>query len=292
MIPDNPVFTKSVHPGDRVEAKPEHTLARLAYPGERVEAGQAQPEHLVRRLVQPGEETDQLQGEPAHFLSRRPAYYGDRVEAGQAQPEHLVRRLVQPGEETDQLQGEPAHFLSRRPAYYGDRVEAGQAQPEHLVRRLVQPGEETDQLQGEPAHFLSRRPVEPALESALIPEQPLLPRVEASSFTPMTSAYFMDPSWQGVHVDGVPLAPGYHLQGFTTFADGTSRVDANLFQSISPLAPGLRITGADGLPLDLGDHAVFVVKENPAVDPTAPGYQPLYVSFAPDGTAVPIVTGF
>jgi hypothetical protein len=129
------------------------------------------------------------------------------------------------------------------------------------------------------------------LEPQLRAMMSVMPAQEAQAHQafPAISSYRMTPEYATALVDGRPLAEGYHLQALNRFPDGTTRVDANLFESIAPVV-GSTVTGADGQPLDPGDDQFFVVKENPAADATAENYQPLIVSFTPDGTAVPLVT--
>ncbi|WBC01024.1 hypothetical protein [Micromonospora sp. WMMA1976] len=158
--------------------------------------------------------------------------------------------------------------------------------------------------EGEPRrqHLLSRRLAvgEPVGERArLLPQQqgtPMLPLEPAEAPTPLTAAhpaissYFTAPEYATAHVGGRPLPEEYRLIALNPFEDGTTRVDANLYDSITPLT-GTPVTTPDGTTIDPGQGRFFVVKENPAVDPTAPGYQPLYLSYAPDGTPTPIIPG-
>lgn len=91
----------------------------------------------------------------------------------------------------------------------------------------------------------------------------------------------------GASIDGTPVPNGYELQRLTTFPDGSCRVDANFYNSITPLA-GHTVTGANGQPIG-GDGQYFLVQTKPnPVDASAPGYQPMIISFAPDGTATPL----
>ena len=107
---------------------------------------------------------------------------------------------------------------------------------------------------------------------------------------PAISSYSMTPEYSTAYVGGRPLPQGYQLISLNPFADGSTRVDANLYDSVTPLA-GTPVTTPDGKPISAGTGQLFVVKENPAVDPTAPGYQPLILSYAPDGTPTPIFVG-
>ncbi|UQU64517.1 hypothetical protein COUCH_37145 [Couchioplanes caeruleus] len=163
--------------------------------------------------------------------------------------------------------------------------------------KSVRPGEEDEELPR--ARLMPAEAVVASVEPVEGPMSPLLPTVEASfpaqrgklrPAMPAISAYYQQAGWQGARIDGVPLAEGYQLRGLTTFPDGTTRIDANLYQSITPITPGHTITDADGQPITAPEGPLYVVKDNPSVDPTAPGYEPFFVSFAPDGTAVPIVT--
>lgn len=90
----------------------------------------------------------------------------------------------------------------------------------------------------------------------------------------------------------MPVPPGYQLQAVTTFADGTSRIDASHYDSIVPLG-GRRPTTADGQPVDPGDGQFFLVKRKEDVDAeiSAPDHRPLLISYGPDGSATPM-TGY
>ncbi|MDO3686629.1 WXG100 family type VII secretion target [Micromonospora sp. C28ISP2-4] len=162
--------------------------------------------------------------------------------------------------------------------------------------------------EGEPRrpHLRSRRLAlsepagEPVTEQArLLPQQqgtPLLPMQPAEPLIPFTAAlpaissYFVQPEYATAHVGGRPLPEEYRLIALNPFEDGSARVDANLYDSITPLT-GTPVTTPDGRTIDPGQGRFFVVKENPTVDPTAPDYQPLYLSYAPDGTPTPIIPG-
>ncbi|MCA2217451.1 hypothetical protein [Jidongwangia harbinensis] len=136
---------------------------------------------------------------------------------------------------------------------------------------------------------ISTKSVEPSTEEHAV-EDPASELMPGLANPLQTSGHFQDGRWHDAHIDGLPLADGFDLLGFSSFPDGTTRIDANLYQSISPITADHVITDRDGGPLDTGDYPLFVVKKDPTVDPTAPGYEPLYVTFAPDGTAVPLVT--
>ncbi|MGA5300893.1 hypothetical protein ACPCHT_13250 [Nucisporomicrobium flavum] len=153
------------------------------------------------------------------------------------------------------------------------------------VYKSVRPGEEEEPVAYEAAR-VERAPMA-RLRGRLLPAEEAMPAMPAM---PAISAYYQQAGWQNARIDGVPLAEGFQLRGLTTFPDGTTRIDANLYQSITPITPGHTITDADGQPITSPEGPLYVVKDNPSVDPTAPGYEPFFVSFAPDGTAVPIVT--
>ncbi|MGX1616484.1 WXG100 family type VII secretion target [Micromonospora chalcea] len=175
----------------------------------------------------------------------------------------------------------------RRPAYptratvSGDGPEPaaeGEARRPHLLsrRRAV----------GEQARLLPRQQGTP-----LLPVEPAEPLIPLTAAQPAISSYFSKPEYATAHVGGRPLPDGYRLIALNPFEDGSStRVDANLYDSITPLA-GTPVTTPDGRAIDPGQGRFFVVKENPAADPTVPGYQPLYLSYAPDGTPTPIIPG-
>ncbi|WP_406077934.1 hypothetical protein [Micromonospora sp. NBC_00858] len=113
--------------------------------------------------------------------------------------------------------------------------------------------------------------------------------LDGGNFLPVPSRKWTKPEYSTAHVDGTPLTAGYRLQSFDAFADGSACVDVNLYESVSPVG-GLPVTTADGQPIDTEGSQLFVVKENPDVDPTEPGYRPTLVKFGPDGTSVPLVT--
>ncbi|MET7468182.1 WXG100 family type VII secretion target [Micromonospora sp. NPDC005686] len=188
-------------------------------------------------------------------------------------------------------------------------TEAGEPHRARLMSRRLAvgvPAGEPDAEQGEPHRPRLRRlavgervAVPAADQATLAPRQygtPMLPVQPAEPLTPLTpahpaiSSYFMRPEYATAHVGGRPLPEEYRLISLNPFEDGSTRVDANLYDSITPLA-GTPVTTPDGQPIDPGQGRFFVVKENPVVDPTAPGYQPLYLSYAPDGTPTPIILG-
>ncbi|WP_433794793.1 WXG100 family type VII secretion target [Actinoplanes sp. CA-252034] len=122
----------------------------------------------------------------------------------------------------------------------------------------------------------------PARAYATSPAQPAMPAI---------SSMFMKPEYTTAYVGGQALPAGYQLISLNTFEDGSTRVDANLYDSVTPLA-GTTVTTPEGTVIDPGRGQFFVVKENPNVDPTAPGYEPLVLSYAPDGTPTPLIPGF
>jgi hypothetical protein len=133
-----------------------------------------------------------------------------------------------------------------------------------------------------------------ALERACRVEAPLATQRETvfvksqkpATMSGLTSAMALYPG--GVQIDGTAVPPGYDLQSLTTLPDGTSRVDVNQYDAIVPLGAGHTLTGPDGKPLDTHNGQLFLVRLKDSFDPTAPGYQPMVVSFSPDGTAVPV----
>ncbi|WBB71946.1 hypothetical protein O7602_19660 [Micromonospora sp. WMMD1128] len=114
---------------------------------------------------------------------------------------------------------------------------------------------------------------------------------EPAELTPLIPAIsaFRTYDTTGLFVDGEPIPPGYQLQTLTTFPDGTSRIDANYYDSVIPLGTR-QPTTADGQPVDPSGDQFFLVKrkEDAAVEPSAPGYRPLLISFKPDGSATPM----
>ncbi|MFI5934992.1 hypothetical protein [Actinoplanes sp. NPDC051494] len=147
----------------------------------------------------------------------------------------------------------------------------------------------TPQQEGTPAEPMHR--LEPA--RATEPLSPLMPAYASmpASITPAMpaiSSYMATSEYATAYVGGQPLPQGYQLQALNTFEDGTARIDANMYESVTPLA-GTPVTTPDGRPLDPEGRQFFVVKDNPAVNPAAPGYQPLVISYSADGTPVPLV---
>ncbi|WP_127500456.1 hypothetical protein [Actinoplanes solisilvae] len=100
------------------------------------------------------------------------------------------------------------------------------------------------------------------------------------SFAPTTPSVPASPAGHPVLVGGQPLADGFRLELVHPLADGTSRVDANLYDAVSPVG-FTSVTAADGTPLDAGNGQFFVVKDNPLADPRTDGYRPMYVNFSP-----------
>ncbi|WP_067494986.1 WXG100 family type VII secretion target [Actinoplanes sp. TFC3] len=131
-------------------------------------------------------------------------------------------------------------------------------------------------------------PASPGLE----PLQPTLPArmPGAAPVGMMTSSHLMRVDYFGAQIGGEPLPEGYRLEALNPLPDGTTRVDANRYDSITPVN-GAEVTGANGQPLDAGGGQFVVVKENPDVDPLAEGYQPMYLGFNPDGTPIPLIPG-
>ncbi|MBL7253230.1 hypothetical protein [Paractinoplanes lichenicola] len=171
-------------------------------------------------------------------------------------------------------------FAPRQPLQRAVRAEmapAVEGEPMLALRR-------TAVARVEPVSPDSAEPLEPMRAFTRSVRAPLMPAM------PAISSMMIKPDFAYARIGGEPLPEGYRLQALNTFPDGTTRVDANLYESITPLA-GTPVTTADGRPIDPEGRHLFVVKENPAADPTAPGYQPLVLSYAPDGTPSPLIPG-
>ncbi|MBO4161966.1 hypothetical protein [Micromonospora antibiotica] len=186
--------------------------------------------------------------------------------------------------------GEPAQPAGQ-PLRYGQRLHHGRALSEG---RLTYRGQTVSQLAprqgddsmtrgmavpgaiGEPAESLDKLPASsmPAGFAAALPA--------ISAYRPYDTT--------GVLVDGEPIPPGYQLQALATFPDGTSRLDANYYDSIIPLG-GRRPTSGDGAPIDGNGDQLFLVKPkaDAGVDASVPGYRPLLVSFDASGAATPLI---
>jgi hypothetical protein len=140
-------------------------------------------------------------------------------------------------------------------------------------------------------------PLEPRTGALLKPTAgtPLEPRTEAlspttSSFvaaTPAISSYVEQPEFRTALVGGQPVPEGFRLQALNPMPDGTTHVDANLYDAVSPVVY-TPVTAADGSSIDPGDRQFFLVKDNTHADPTANGYRPMYVSYTADGRATPL----
>jgi len=198
------------------------------------------------------------------------------------------------------------------PRFLASRVEAGEYYGEEGIpnaegqfpayRRealLAEPGIVTDaEDQTERRFYKSTRAeegeplLEPRQYSQLQESQLLEPSYafqEASLATPAISSYQTYPA--GSLVDGEPLTHGFELHSFSTFPDGTARADLNFYDAIVPVGDGHTVTGPDGTPVNSGGDQLFLVKPRPGVDASTPGYQPMLVSYNPDGSAVPLLTG-
>jgi hypothetical protein len=165
----------------------------------------------------------------------------------------------------------------------------------------------------EALHPTAGTPLEPRTEALLQPTEgtllkprneallkptagtPLEPRTETllpttSSFvaaTPAISSYVEQPEFRTALVGGQPVPEGFRLQALNPMPDGTTHVDANLYDAVSPVVY-TPVTAADGSSIDPGDRQFFLVKDNPHADPTANGYRPMYVSYTADGRATPL----
>lgn len=204
------------------------------------------------------------------FKSARHAVEGKVLEPTESTPlvygtaRHAVRgRLLEPAE-------------TAQHAVEGRRLEPTKSARHAVEGRLLEPAETTRRAVLEPDEST------PQLFAAA--------RIQATAAMPAISSYSARPEYTTAYVGGRPLPEGYQLISLNPFEDGTTRVDANLYDSVTPLA-GAPVTTPDGTPIDGGAGRLFVVKPNAAVDPAVPGYQPLILSYAPDGTPTPIFVG-
>ncbi|GAA2713718.1 hypothetical protein GCM10010437_093500 [Actinoplanes palleronii] len=117
----------------------------------------------------------------------------------------------------------------------------------------------------------------------------LTPRISAAltPAIPAISSYVAKPEYTTALVDGRPLPEGYRLEALNPFADGTTRIDASLYDAVAPIGH-TPVTDAEGRPLDPDGRQFFMVKDNPQADPTASGYRPMFLSFTADGSAAPL----
>lgn len=186
-----------------------------------------------------------------------------------------AERLLQPGEQLPHTAERLSFVRSTHRADVVPETETG-----HTFTRLARTeGKLLPAEEGTPPHPLL--PAELAVAQQATGLEPAMPAI---------STQYLKPEYATAYVDGQPLPEGFKLVSINPFADGNTRVDANLYDSITPLS-GDSVTTPDGTAIDSGDGRLFVVKENPAVDPAAPGYRPLVLSYSPDGTPTPVYTG-
>lgn len=117
------------------------------------------------------------------------------------------------------------------------------------------------------------------------PLAPMTGRLTAA--TPAISSYVERPEYRTALVGGQALPEGFRLQALNPMPDGTTRIDANLYDSASPVIY-TSVTTPDGTPIDPDGRQFFVVKDNPHADPLADGYRPMFVSYTADGSATPL----
>ncbi|NMO56931.1 hypothetical protein HH310_37875 [Actinoplanes sp. TBRC 11911] len=164
----------------------------------------------------------------------------------------------------------PLEPLSGTPlgARSGTRLEARSGTP--LEPRLSEP------TLGTPAGSLAS------------PAEPLLPTTNGLvAATPAISSYVERPEFRTALVGGQPLPSGFRLEALNPMPDGTTRVDANLYDSVSPVVY-TSVTAPDGTAIDPDGRQFFLVKDNPHADPLAAGYRPMYVGYTADGSATPL----
>lgn len=153
-----------------------------------------------------------------------------------------------------------------------------------LAGRQVVDGQEPPGLFMRSERLAVQLPVEPTL--------PLGSRrpVEHPVTHPLLSTAFSKPEFGSAYVAGKPLPQGYRLLALNPLADGAAYVDANRYDRIVPLG-NTPVTTANAAPIDPGGALLFVVKENPNIDPTAPGYEPLIMRYSADGTPSVVASG-
>ncbi|WP_306215250.1 WXG100 family type VII secretion target [Actinoplanes sp. RD1] len=300
-------------------------LARRSLPAGEVQTGEVQPLMLARKAVLaetvPAEKTQLRQARTAvrGKVAEEPVFEGDENEAVLTPARNMRAGVafegVPPLEEGEQQpllarqrvagvlrEGEPLEVTQAAVRTRGALLPAGEPVPGEapLMRGVLARGEVTVGETTTPGEaplmrgVLARGEViEPG--ETTTPEEPLRSRVLAptESFSavqpamPAISSFMMMPEYATAYVGGEPLPEGYRLQALNTFEDGSARVDANLYDSVTPLA-GTPVTTPEGKTIDPEGRQFFVVKDNPAADPTAPGYQPLVLSYSADGTPSPL----
>ena len=215
------------------------------------------------------------------FKSARHAVEGKLLEPTESTPRLLAARTVE-GRHLEPMK-------TARHAVEGKLLEPTESTPQVFAARRVE-GRLLQPMKS--AHVVEGRHLEPTESGHVVEGRLLEPtksaRILATPAMPAISSYSMRPEFSTAYVGGQPLPDGYQLVSLNPFGDGSTRVDANLYDSVTPLG-GTPVTTPDGTPIG-GEH-LFVVKPNPAVDATVPGYQPLIMSYAPDGTPTPIFVG-
>ncbi|GAA0389164.1 hypothetical protein GCM10009541_35270 [Micromonospora gifhornensis] len=122
-------------------------------------------------------------------------------------------------------------------------------------------------------------------ESSHISDTVTTPRAPAASYlTPLTPALSAHDTRDisGMLVNAERLPQGCRLVALVPLPDGTVQVDANRYESVTPVAASA-VTDPQGRPIDPDGRQFFVVRDNPNVDPTAAGYRPLLVAYPTGG---------
>jgi hypothetical protein len=122
---------------------------------------------------------------------------------------------------------------------------------------------------GQPIPAAATSPITPATWRGITEATPGIPAYDARDLS-------------GAKVNGQPPPDGQRLVAFSPLPDGTIQIDANLYETLTPVVGGV-VTGADGQPVDPDGGRFFVVRDASDVDPAAPGYRPLHVSFPAGG---------
>lgn len=107
---------------------------------------------------------------------------------------------------------------------------------------------------------------------------------------PLLSSSYSKPEFATVQVGGKPLPAGYRVVAMNPLADDAVYLDVNHYESVMPVDVA-SVTTPNGQPIDPGTGMLFVVKESPYVDPTAPGYEPLVIRYPRHGAPSVVTTG-
>ncbi|MCO8275481.1 hypothetical protein M1L60_33350 [Actinoplanes sp. TRM 88003] len=98
---------------------------------------------------------------------------------------------------------------------------------------------------------------------------------------PLAPGHGGAPEISAPHYNGQPLEDGVRMVALAPEPDGSFVFDANRYDSVTPVSQSA-VSGAQGQPIPGDGLRFFLVRENPDVDPDAPGYRSLPITLRPD----------